>query len=111
MKPEEVRFHILERVRQQPELSQRNLPRELGVSLGKINHCLRALITKGYIKAGNFARFEHKAAYLQVLTPSGVDAKLRLTRAFLGIKQREYELLKQEISDLRAKLVEAEELL
>jgi MarR family transcriptional regulator, temperature-dependent positive regulator of motility len=73
----------------------------LGVSLGKANYCLRALITKGLVKAENYRKSDNKLAYLYLLTPSGFAAKAELTRAFLARKTQEYEALRTEIDRLR----------
>ena len=81
-----------------PDITQREMAAELGVSLGKTNYCLRALVEKGFIRAGNFGNSRNKVRYLYVLTPSGMERKARLTLAFLERKQREYEALKSEIA-------------
>lgn len=81
--------------------NQRDLARRLGVSVGKINYCLRAVIDRGWVKANNFRRADNKLAYAYLLTPSGVSAKVRLARVFLEQKEREFEKLQQEISALR----------
>lgn len=85
----------------QPELSQRELASTLGVSLGKANYCLRALIEKGFVRAENYRRSSNKLAYLYLLTPSGIAAKADLTRDFLARKVREYEALRLEIEQLQ----------
>jgi EPS-associated MarR family transcriptional regulator len=102
MLSDETRYRILKRLEDDPEISQRTLAREMGISLGKANYCLKALIEKGWIKAANFRNSGDKAAYLYQLTPSGLEAKARLTVEFLEIKRREYEAIKREISDLEA---------
>ena len=81
--------------------NQRELARHLGVSVGKINYCLRAVIDRGWVKVNNFRRADNKLAYAYLLTPSGATAKVRLARAFLERKEREFEQLQQEISALR----------
>jgi EPS-associated MarR family transcriptional regulator len=83
-----------------PELSQRELASSLGMSLGKANYCLRALIEKGFVKAENYRNSNNKLAYFYLLTPSGIAAKAELTRAFLARKVREYEELRLEIERL-----------
>lgn len=82
-------------------LSQRRLASSLGVSLGKANYCLRALIEKGFVKAENYRNSNNKLAYFYLLTPSGIAAKAELTREFLARKMREYEALGLEIEQLR----------
>lgn len=78
----------------------------LGVSLGKAHYLLKALLEKGWVKAQNFKRSEHKTGYLYVLTPHGVHQRLRLTQAFLARKEREYDILQAQIALLRAELAE-----
>lgn len=98
---DELRLRVLRALEANPELSQRQLAAELGVSLGGVNYALKALIGRGYVKAGNFARSDKKSAYLYVLTPSGVAQKSALAAAFLGRKLEEYEVLRQEIKALK----------
>jgi EPS-associated MarR family transcriptional regulator len=86
-----------------PELNQRQLAAELGVSLGKANYCLRALLAKGLVKAQNFKNSKNKLAYAYVLTPSGMTARAELTLEFLQIKRKEYERLRLEIDSLQSK--------
>jgi len=83
-----------------PHLSQREVASSVGVSLGKANYCLRALIAKGFVKAENYRKSRNKLAYLYLLTPAGVAAKADLTRRFLAHKVKEYEALRQEIEGL-----------
>lgn len=75
--------------------------KRLGVSLGKINYCLNALVEKGSVKINNFRNSDNKPAYIYLLTPSGVDQKARMTVAFLQSKVREYERLRVEIEELK----------
>lgn len=84
--------------------NQRELAQRLGVSVGKINYCLRAVIDKGWVKVDNFRRADNKWAYAYLLTPSGMRAKMRLTRDFLGRKEREFEQLQAEVAMLRAEV-------
>jgi EPS-associated MarR family transcriptional regulator len=86
-----------------PELSQRQLATELGISLGKTNYCLRALLAKGLVKAQNFKNSQNKLAYAYVLTPTGITARAELTLEFLQIKRKEYENLRAEIESLQQK--------
>jgi len=81
-----------------PELTQRELARDLGVSLGKANFCLKGLIEVGLIKATNFRNSHNKLAYMYLLTPTGIEAKSSITLRFLKSKMQEYELLQAEIS-------------
>jgi len=98
---DETRYRILKLLEAQPELSQRELARELGVSLGKANYCLRALVAKGLVKAVNFKNNRNKKAYAYYLTPKGIDEKARVTLRFLMQKAQEYEALKRELRQLR----------
>jgi EPS-associated MarR family transcriptional regulator len=101
MLSEEMRYRLLKLLGPNPQLSQRELARELDMSLGKVNYCLRALMDKGWIKAANFKNSRNKIAYMYLLTPRGLEAKARLTTRFLQIKIREYEALKVEIEQIR----------
>lgn len=96
-----TRYRLLKLLAVKPEASQRELARELGVSLGKANYCLRALMEKGLVKARNFRNSQNKLAYLYVLTPQGVAEKARLTAEYLRIKLAEAEALQAEIEALR----------
>ena len=98
---------LLRRLADTPQASQRELARDTGVSLGKLNYVLRALIEKGWVKAGNFSRNRNKLSYTYLLTPSGIEAKARLTRDFLARKLREYGRLRAQIEDLRAEVGDA----
>lgn len=80
-----------------PRISQRQLAKELDVSLGKINYCVKALVEKGWVKARNFRTNKNKLAYAYILTPKGLEQKARLTGKFLNRKQKEFELLRNEI--------------
>lgn len=99
--PDDIHLRVLREVEKTPEISQRELARELGVSLGKTNYCLRALLDKGWIKARNFRNSENKLRYAYLLTPSGIENKALLTVTYLKIKMKEYERLKQEIEQLK----------
>ncbi len=102
---EETRFKVLQALERQPDLSQRELADSLGVSVGKTNYLLRALIEKGLIKADNFRTSRNKLAYVYLLTPQGLAQKTALARGYLHRKTEEYEALKSEIERLRADLV------
>lgn len=94
---DETRYRLLRALAANPELSQRDLAQHFGISVGKVNYCLKALLEKGYVKAVNFKNSKHKSAYLYQLTPAGIAAKSHATVLFLQRKQEEYELLKREI--------------
>ncbi len=91
-------------VAETPTASQRSLATALGISLGKTNFLLRALLDKGLVKSENFRRSDNKLAYLYLLTPSGVATKARMTREYLQRKEREYALLQAEIARLRSEV-------
>ena len=99
-------YELLRHLADEPAASQRSLAERLGVSVGKVNYCLRALVDKGWVKANNFRRSDNKLAYAYLLTPTGASAKLRLTRDFLARKEREFESLQHEIAALRGELEE-----
>jgi EPS-associated MarR family transcriptional regulator len=101
MLSEEVRYKLLKLLEPNPQLSQREVAKELGISLGKVNYCLKALVDKGWIKAANFKNSANKTAYMYLLTPRGFEEKSRVTARFLQIKVREYEALRAEIEQLR----------
>ena len=98
---DELRLRVLRALEANPELSQRQLAAELGVSLGGVNYALKALIERGFVKADNFRKSGTKVAYLYVLTPKGIAEKSALATAFLGRKLEEYEVLRQEIEALK----------
>jgi EPS-associated MarR family transcriptional regulator len=102
MLPEELHYKLLKLLGPNPQMSQRELARHLGMSLGKVNYCLRALMDKGFIKAANFKNSRNKIAYMYLLTPRGLEEKGRMTTRFLQIKMREYEELKGEIEQIRS---------
>lgn len=87
-----------------PQITQRQLAKFMGVSLGATNYCLKALIGKGWIKLESFQNNPSKLGYLYVLTPRGLSAKSRLTKDFLRFKMQEYERLQQEIEMLRSEM-------
>lgn len=101
---EVIHFRLLQSLTGSPEQSQRALAGFMGISLGKLNFCLRALIDKGWVKAGNFRRNPDKRQYAYLLTPEGVEAKARLTVRFLKRKMVEYDQLGREIEELRQAL-------
>jgi len=105
MQPEnDIGYELLRQIDQEPSASQRGLAARLGVSVGKVNYCLRALIDNGWVKANNFRSSQNKLAYAYLLTPRGAAAKARLAHAFLARKEAEYESLHGEIEALRSEL-------
>ena len=109
MLSDEYRYKIFKLVETNPEISQRELARELGVSLGKANYCLKALMEKGLLKASNFRNSNNKLAYAYKLTPKGIEDKASVTVRFLKRKMQEYEALQQEIEQLRRDVPVTEE--
>lgn len=101
MLDESTHYSLLKTLEENPGLSQRDLAKRLGVSLGKINYCLNALVQKGSLKINNFRNSDNKLAYAYLLTPSGVEQKTRMTVEFLKIKVQEYERLRAEIAELQ----------
>ena len=101
MPDEETRYRLLRALEANPELSQREIATELGISVGKANYCLRALMDKGWVKLGNVRRNPNKRAYVYLLTPNGLKERARVTRRFLQRKRAEYETLEREIEQLR----------
>ena len=99
--PREIHYKLLRLLQANPGMSQREAASELGVSLGKVNYCLRALMRKGWVKATNFKNSQNKVGYLYVLTPRGLEEKATLTVRFLGVKIREFEALRAEIEQMR----------
>lgn len=104
MLTDEYRYKILRELETNPEISQRDLARGLGISLGKANFCIKALIEKGLIKANNFRNSQNKKAYFYYLTPKGMEEKASITLRFLKCKMAEYEELKKEIEQLRSEV-------
>lgn len=98
---DETRYRLLRHLADNPDTSQRELAGEFGISVGKVNYCIKALLDKGYIKARNFKNSHNKRAYLYQLTPAGITAKSRATVHFLQRKQEEYERLAAEIAALK----------
>ena len=101
---DELRLRVLRALEANPQLSQRQLAAELGVSLGGVNYALKALVERGFVKADNFRQSGNKVAYLYVLTPQGVAEKASLAAAFLSRKLGEYEMLRQEIEALKGEV-------
>jgi EPS-associated MarR family transcriptional regulator len=101
MLTDEVRYKLLGLLEANPKLSQRDVARELGVSLGKVNYCLRLLMEKGLIKAINFKNSKNKVAYMYLMTPRGIEEKAGVTLRFLQRKVREYEELGADIERIR----------
>lgn len=104
MLSDEYRYKILKRLEADPDVSQRELAGELGISLGRVNYCVQALVEKGFVKASNFRNSQNKVAYSYLLTPRGLEEKVRATAYFLKRKVAEYEALEKEIDLLRKEI-------
>lgn len=103
---EDVRFRVLRLLQGNPEMSQRNLAEAVGIGLGSVNYCLKALIDKGLIKLSNFSSSDDKRRYAYILTPKGLSERTVLTGRFLQRKMAEYETLKAEIESLKGELAQ-----
>jgi EPS-associated MarR family transcriptional regulator len=101
MNHKDIQLDLLRKLEANPEYTQRELSQEMGVSLGKVNYCMKKLIEKGWVKLMSFSHNQNKVGYIYLLTPNGIDEKTRLTFAFLKIKIKEYETLKKEINLLK----------
>ena len=99
MRDNQDHFELLRKINSKPQSTQRELARELGFSLGKLNYCLKELQIKGLIKIKNFKKNPNKLNYLYVLTPEGLAAKTKLTINFMKKKMKEYDELKKEIEE------------
>jgi EPS-associated MarR family transcriptional regulator len=105
----EIRYRLLKLLGDDPNLTQRQMASEMGLSLGKFNYCLKELVKKGIVKIERFTTSDRKAAYIYLLTPRGINEKATITASFLKRKLYEYEEIIQEIESLK-KEVEAETL-
>ena len=101
MNNKDIHLDLLRKIEVNPKYTQRELSEEMGVSLGKVNYCMKKLTEKGWIKFTNFTNNKNKASYIYLLTPKGIEQKAKLTYSFLAIKMKEYEMLKNEISKLK----------
>jgi len=101
---EDIRFRVLRLLQVDPNYSQRDIAKALGISLGGVNYCLNALVEKGHVKMRNFQESNNKQKYAYLLTPKGIAEKTALTGRFLARKMREYEALKAEIEEVQREL-------
>lgn len=104
MPVEQAKLQILKQLAIKPDSSQRELAQTLGISLGSVNYCLKALVEKGCIKIQNFSNNRNKLSYSYLLTPQGIKEKMQLTAHFLERKMQEYEALRAEIEVLRTEM-------
>ena len=100
MPNQQSKYQLLKSLEQDAKLTQRQLSKELGISLGKVNYCLQSLIQIGLVKVNNFKNSKHKMQYSYLLTPKGIEEKTKLTIKFLKTKTIEYEALKKEVEKL-----------
>ena len=107
---DEIAYKLLKLIESDPHLSQREIAQKMGVSLGKKNYCLKALVDKGFIKFQNFYNNKKKTAYIYNLTPSGIEEKAQVTYRFLQRKIKEYENIKVEIENLKIEAAMPKEL-
>jgi EPS-associated MarR family transcriptional regulator len=110
MLTDEYRYKILRLVESNPQISQREIAKQLGISLGKANFCLKALIEVGMVKVSNFRNSKKKLAYMYLLTPSGIEAKSAITLRFLKRKIEEHDALLKELEELRREVSEFDRL-
>jgi EPS-associated MarR family transcriptional regulator len=101
---DETHYKLLSLLQENPDISQRQLAEEMGVSVGKINYCIKALLKVGHVKLNNFARSKNKLGYVYVLTPKGVKEKAQVTLRFLELKQVQYDQIQKEIVDLQREI-------
>lgn len=101
---QDTHLKVLRHLEDHPDITQRELAATLGISLGKTNYCLKALINKGLIKAKNFKNNDNKRAYLYILTPKGIETKARISVNYLRRKIAEYEALSMEIEQLKTEI-------
>jgi EPS-associated MarR family transcriptional regulator len=106
---QEITLQLMAHVEQNPQDTQRAIASELGVSLGSVNYCIKALINKGFLKVENFRKSSNKLGYAYLLTPSGIGEKANLTVSFLRRKQQEYNRLEREIAELQEEVAKLEE--
>ena len=98
---DELQHKIFKIIAQNPQINQRDLSGELGISLGKVNYCLKGLVEKGWIKVKNFRNSQNKLSYAYFLTPSGIEEKASVTVRYLKRKMQEYDELKQAVEELK----------
>ena len=104
MSNQELEYKVLKWLEKNTNISQRQLAKELGVSLGKAHYLINSLIKVGWVKLDNFRRSDNKMGYIYLLTPTGMVEKTRITRRFLARKETEYQQLRQEIQQLKSEI-------
>ena len=103
----DTHYRVMDLIHKQPDISQRELAKQAGISLGSMHYCLKALAQKGWVKAENFKNNRDKSVYLYLLTPEGISQKSKLAIDFLRRKKQEYDELKREIEQLTEELHES----
>ena len=101
MNNKDIHLDLLRKLESNPNCTQRELSQEMGISLGKVNYCIQKLTERGWVKFTNFSCSPNKLGYMYLLTPKGIEQKARLTTLFLKTKLEEFEILKDEISQLK----------
>jgi EPS-associated MarR family transcriptional regulator len=101
---QDTNFRLMKILEANPDLSQREMGKALGISFGGINYCLNALVAKGLVKIENFSQNQNKFAYAYLLTPSGIAERAAMTSSFLKRKMDEYETLELEIATLKSEI-------
>ena len=104
MSQQELEYKVLNWLEKNPNITQRQLAKELGISLGKAHYLINSLIQVGWVKLDNFKRSDNKMGYMYLLTPAGMVEKTKITRSFLARKETEYQQLKQEIQRLKSEI-------
>ena len=104
---DEIQYKLLKVLEENPDVTQRELAARLGISLGKTNYCLRALMKRGWVKMDNFRRNPNKMGYVYLLTPSGIEEKARFAVRFLRHKLHEFDALKAEIERLKVEVADS----
>ena len=104
---EDTYFRVMRILQENPDLTQRELAEKLGVSVGGLNYCLKALMDKGWVKMQNFQKSKNKFKYVYLITPQGIAERVALTSRFLDRKMQEYEALKAEIESLHQDVQQA----
>ena len=104
MSKQELEYKVLRWLEKNPNITQRQLAKELGVSLGKTHYLISSLIKVGWVKLDNFKRSDNKMGYMYLLTPKGINEKAKITKTFLVRKENEYQQLKHEIAQLKSEV-------
>ena len=104
MSKQELEYKVLRWLEKNPNITQRQLAKELGVSLGKTHYLISSLIKVGWVKLDNFKRSDNKMGYMYLLTPKGLNEKAKITKTFLVRKENEYQQLKHEIEQLKSEV-------